>query len=181
MNAGDIIFLGSRDVRNLLSVEDCIPWAVEEAFRLHGEGKAQAPGVLGIHIVDGVGGFHIKAAGLLDLRMRYFAAKVNGAFRKSSLRSPDHPGRQSFCATLRRELRSPVMDSRDVTRHSTNRRRDRRLPHRFARAQPHKRSRFAAAANRVVTKSGHSLTFSTCETSSYLTPAPNARRALRRN
>jgi ornithine cyclodeaminase/alanine dehydrogenase len=112
MNAGDIIFLGSRDVRNLLSVEDCIP-AVEEAFRLHGEGKAQAPGVLGIHI-DG-GGFHIKA-GLLDLRMRYFAAKVNGNFPGNPSRF-DLPTIQGVIVLCDAEKGTPlaVMDSRDVT------------------------------------------------------------------
>ena len=112
MNAGDIIFLGPRDVRNLLSVEDCIV-AVEEAFRLHGEGKAQAPGVLGIHI-DG-GGFHIKA-GLLDLRMRYFAAKVNGNFPGNPSRF-DLPTIQGVIVLCDAEKGTPlaVMDSRDVT------------------------------------------------------------------
>ena len=112
MKTGDIILLGSRDVRGLLSIEDCIP-AVEEAFRLYGEGRAQAPGVLGMH-VDG-GGFHIKA-GLLDLTRRYFAAKVNGNF-------PGNPSRfglptiQGVIVLCDAEQGTPlaVMDSRDVT------------------------------------------------------------------
>jgi len=112
MNAGDIIFLGARDVRSLLTVEACIG-AVEEAFRLHGEGKAQAPGVLGMQI-DG-GGFHIKA-GLLDLRKRYFAAKVNGNF-------PGNPARlglptiQGVIVLCDAQQGTPlaVMDSREVT------------------------------------------------------------------
>jgi alanine dehydrogenase len=112
MNAGDIIFLGPRDITNLLSVEACIA-AVEEAFRLHGEGKAQAPGVLGMH-ADG-GGFHIKA-GFLDLRRQYFAAKVNGNF-------PGNPSRfglptiQGVLVLCDAEKGTPlaVMDSRDVT------------------------------------------------------------------
>lgn len=112
MNAGDVIFLSPRDVRSLLSVEDCIS-AVEEAFRLYGEGKAQPPGVLGLH-VDG-GGFHIKA-GMLDLRKQYFAAKVNGNF-------PGNPSRfglptiQGVIVLCDAEKGTPlaVMDSRDVT------------------------------------------------------------------
>jgi alanine dehydrogenase len=112
MSTGDIIFLGAHDVRNLLSVEDCIA-AVEEAFRLHGEGKALAPGVLGMHI-DG-GGFHIKA-GLLDLRKRYFAAKVNGNFpgNPSRLGLPTIQGVIVLCDA---EQGTPlaVMDSQDVT------------------------------------------------------------------
>jgi alanine dehydrogenase len=112
MNTGDVIFLSSRDVRNLMPIKDCIA-AVEEAFRLHGEGKAQAPGVLGMHI-DG-GGFHIKA-GLLDLRIRYFAAKVNGNFPGN----PSHfglPTIQGVIVLCDAEKGTPlaVMDSGDVT------------------------------------------------------------------
>ena len=112
MNAGDIILLGPRDVRSLLSVEDCIS-AVEEAFRLYGEGKAQAPGVLGMH-VDG-GGFHIKA-GLLNLRKQYFAAKVNGNFPENPSRSglPTIQGVIVLC-DAGRGTPLAVMDSRDVT------------------------------------------------------------------
>jgi len=51
--------------------------AVEHAFKLHGEGKTQPPGILGVHARDG--GFHIKA-GLLDLDRSYFVAKVNANF-----------------------------------------------------------------------------------------------------
>jgi ornithine cyclodeaminase/alanine dehydrogenase-like protein (mu-crystallin family) len=49
---------------------------VEEAFRLHGEGRAET-GVLGIHVPGG--GFHIKA-GVLRLSRPYFAAKTNANF-----------------------------------------------------------------------------------------------------
>jgi alanine dehydrogenase len=57
--------------------------AVEQAFRLLGEGRAEPPGVLGMHCEGG--GFHIKA-GRLDLKSSYFAAKVNANF-------PGNPGR----------------------------------------------------------------------------------------
>jgi ornithine cyclodeaminase/alanine dehydrogenase-like protein (mu-crystallin family) len=60
----------------LLSLEECIA-AVENAFLLLGQGRTEAPGVLGIHVQDG--GFHIKA-GLLPLSRPYFAAKVNANF-----------------------------------------------------------------------------------------------------
>jgi alanine dehydrogenase len=72
----DILMLTPRDVRSLLSLDVCI-LAVEEAFRLYGEGKAAPPGVLGMHTSGG--GFHIKA-GFLQLNRDYFAAKVNGNF-----------------------------------------------------------------------------------------------------
>jgi alanine dehydrogenase len=73
--------LTRRDVLELLSLRECID-AVENAFRLHAEGRALGPGVLGVHA--GRGGFHIKAAGLVGPRS-YFAAKTNANF-------PDNPG-----------------------------------------------------------------------------------------
>lgn len=51
--------------------------AVEHAFKLHGGGRTEPPGILGIHADNG--GFHIKA-GLLDLKRPYFAAKINANF-----------------------------------------------------------------------------------------------------
>ena len=70
------IALTRRDVRDLLEVDACIA-AVEEAFRLHGAGRADPPGVLGIPVPEG--GFHIKA-GVLQLSRTYFAAKINANF-----------------------------------------------------------------------------------------------------
>ena len=74
--------LSRRDVLELLSLRECIA-AVENAFRLHAEGRTLAPGVLGVPA--GRGGFHIKAAGLVGERS-YFAAKTNANF-------PDNPQR----------------------------------------------------------------------------------------
>jgi ornithine cyclodeaminase/alanine dehydrogenase-like protein (mu-crystallin family) len=74
--------LTRRQVLELLTLRDCIG-AVEEAFRLHAEGRTLAPGVLGVPA--GRGGFHIKAAGLLGPRS-YFAAKTNANF-------PENPER----------------------------------------------------------------------------------------
>lgn len=76
MNSEEIVLLNASDVRNLLSLDQCIV-AVEQAFRLYGEGKALPPGVLGMHTRGG--GFHVKA-GFLPLSRNYFAAKVNGNF-----------------------------------------------------------------------------------------------------
>ena len=58
---GETLVLTRRDVRDLLSLDDCIV-AVDDAFRLHAEGKSLAPGVLGVPSREG--GFHVKAAGL---------------------------------------------------------------------------------------------------------------------
>ncbi len=68
--------LTRREVAALLSLDECIA-AVENAFRLHGEGKTSPPGILGIHAHGG--GFHIKA-GLLEVGRTYFVAKTNANF-----------------------------------------------------------------------------------------------------
>jgi alanine dehydrogenase len=68
--------LTRRDVESLLDLDRCIA-AVEEAFRLRGEGKAPPPGTLGFPSEGG--GFHIKAAGL-SLARPWFATKINGNF-----------------------------------------------------------------------------------------------------
>jgi ornithine cyclodeaminase/alanine dehydrogenase-like protein (mu-crystallin family) len=70
------LLLKRADVAALLSIDECIA-AVEQVFKLQGEGKTQPPGVLGIRARDG--GFHIKA-GLLELDRLYFAAKTNANF-----------------------------------------------------------------------------------------------------
>ena len=70
------LLLSRTDVADLLPMDACIE-AVERAFRLHGEGRADPPGVLSLHARDG--SFHVKA-GVLDLGRRYFAAKTNANF-----------------------------------------------------------------------------------------------------
>jgi len=70
------LLLQRKEIAELLSLEECIA-AVEQAFRLHAEGKTLPPGILAMHTRDG--GFHIKAAGL-ELARKYFAAKINGNF-----------------------------------------------------------------------------------------------------
>src|SRR5215813_11383950 len=74
--------LTRRQIFELLSLGECIE-AVEHAFRLHAEGRALGPGVLGVPAPRG--GFHIKAAGLVGERS-YLAAKTNANF-------PDNPQR----------------------------------------------------------------------------------------
>lgn len=71
--------LTGRDVVALLTIEECMA-AVEDAFKLHGEGKTQPPGILGVHSHGG--GFHIKA-GVMDLDRPYFAAKINANFQRN--------------------------------------------------------------------------------------------------
>ena len=70
------LLLTRREVAALLNIEECIK-AVENAFKLYGEGKTAPPGILGVHAHDG--GFHIKA-GLLEVGRNYFVAKTNANF-----------------------------------------------------------------------------------------------------
>lgn len=81
------LVLTRSDVERLLGWDECIA-AVEQAFRLHAEGRSLAPGVLGVPAPEG--GFHVKAAGL-PLGRLYFAAKSNANY-------PDNPRRHGLPA-----------------------------------------------------------------------------------
>lgn len=82
MKPDGTLLLTSSDVAALLGIEDCMA-AVEQAFKLHAEGKTAPPGILGLHALNG--GFHIKA-GLLELGRTYFAAKTNANFPENTKR-----------------------------------------------------------------------------------------------
>ena len=112
MNSGKVLYLSSRDVKALLTIDECTD-AVEHAFRLQGEGKTIPPAVLSLHVSNG--GFHVKA-GVLSLSGNYFAAKVNGNF-------PDNPSRfalptiQGLVILCDADNGAPllIVDSRDIT------------------------------------------------------------------
>ena len=80
MTPNGTLILTRRDVASLLTIAECTT-AVEQVFRLYGDGETSTPGVLGVHARDG--GFHIKA-GILDLGRPYFAAKVNANFPQNT-------------------------------------------------------------------------------------------------
>lgn len=82
MKPDGTLLLKRREVATLLNIEECMD-AVEEAFRLHAEGKTTPPGILGIQAQDG--GFHIKA-GMLELGRTYFACKTNANFPQNMKR-----------------------------------------------------------------------------------------------
>ena len=107
-----MLFLDSGDVRALLSIEECIA-AVEQAFRLHGEGKTPKPGVLGVHAPHGA--FHIKA-GILDLGRPYFAAKTNANF-PGNVERYGLPTIQGVIALFDAARGTPlaILDSREIT------------------------------------------------------------------
>jgi ornithine cyclodeaminase/alanine dehydrogenase len=76
------LLLTREDVASILTIEECIA-AVEQAFKMYGEGRTSPPGVLGVHATDG--SFHLKA-GVLQLERPYFAAKINANFPHNSKR-----------------------------------------------------------------------------------------------
>lgn len=106
------LLLTRSDVADLLPMDACIE-AVEHAFRLHGEGRADPPGILSVRAPDG--SFHIKA-GILNLSRPYFAAKTNTNF-------PGNPERfglptiQGVLLLAEAERGTPLalMDSAEIT------------------------------------------------------------------
>ncbi|HZI94425.1 MAG TPA: ornithine cyclodeaminase family protein [Patescibacteria group bacterium] len=106
------LLLARSDVRALLDLDECIA-AVEEAFRLHAQGRTLPPGVLGVPSVDG--GFHIKAAGL-RLEPGRFAVKCNGNFFHNTARH-DMPNIQGLILLCDADNGYPlaVIDSIEIT------------------------------------------------------------------
>lgn len=76
MNPQGTLLITRHEVASILKIEECMD-AVEEAFKLHAEGKALPPKILGIHVQNG--GFHIKA-GIMHLGHHYFVSKTNANF-----------------------------------------------------------------------------------------------------
>lgn len=70
------LLLSAKDVTALLDMRECIA-AVEQGFRLLGEGKLPPAEILGLHAKDG--GLHIKAA-IWNGKKSYFVAKANANF-----------------------------------------------------------------------------------------------------
>src|SRR5690349_16916020 len=77
------LLLTRSEIARLLGVDECIA-AVEQAFKMHGEGRTAQPGVLGIRAHEG--GFHIKA-GLIQDGGDYFVGKINANFPQNGERS----------------------------------------------------------------------------------------------
>jgi alanine dehydrogenase len=70
------LLLRRSDIDGLLSPRDCMA-AVENVFRLQGQGQIPAPGILGVTVPGG--GLHVKA-GLLPGDRNYLVAKLNANF-----------------------------------------------------------------------------------------------------
>jgi alanine dehydrogenase len=107
-----MLLLNHHDIASLLDLDEYIS-AVEQAFRLHAEGKALKTGLL--HVNAREGEFHVKAGGL-QLTKTYFGLKVNGGFFQNQVRF-GMPNIQGAIYLADAENGSPLalMDSREIT------------------------------------------------------------------
>jgi alanine dehydrogenase len=112
MQAKGTLLLRRSDVQELLGLTDCLD-AVEEIFRLQGEGKVPAPKILGVHAQNG--GLHVKA-GLLPCDRNYLVAKLNANFPGNNARF-NLPTIQGVIVMFDAENGLPlaILDSIDVT------------------------------------------------------------------
>jgi alanine dehydrogenase len=83
MQNDSTLLLSQSDVQELLSLSDCID-AVEQVFRLQGEGKIARSEILGVKAPGG--GLHVKA-GLLPGDRSFIVAKLNSNFPGNKARS----------------------------------------------------------------------------------------------
>jgi len=107
-----MLLLNHHDIASLLDLDEYIS-AVEQAFKLHAEGKALKTGLL--HVNAREGEFHVKAGGL-QLKNTYFGLKVNGGFFQNQMQF-GMPNIQGAIYLADAENGSPLalMDSREIT------------------------------------------------------------------
>jgi alanine dehydrogenase len=112
----ETLLLTQSDVAALLTMDESIA-AVEAAFRAYGEGRAGAPGILGMHAARG--GFHIKA-GFLNAGRAFFAAKLNANFpgNPAQFQMPTIQGAVVLC-DADNGFPLAIMDSIEITSRRT--------------------------------------------------------------
>jgi ornithine cyclodeaminase/alanine dehydrogenase len=112
MIADGTLLLSRGDVERLLSIPLCIE-AVENVFRLQGQGKVPAPGILAVKAAHG--GLHVKA-GMLPGEKNYIAAKLNSNFPRNRA-DHDLPTIQGLVVLYDGDNGRPlaVLDSIDIT------------------------------------------------------------------
>jgi alanine dehydrogenase len=112
MKSEAALLLSRSEVARLLTIPECID-AVETMFRLLGEGKLPAPGILGIKSKQG--GLHVKA-GLFPGERDYIVAKLNTNFPRNRAEH-DLPTIQGLIVVCDGENGRPlaVLDSIDIT------------------------------------------------------------------
>ena len=106
------LLLTRSDVSRVLALRECIA-AVEDGFRLEGEGAIQRPSILGVHGPHG--GLHVKA-GFLGLDRPCFVAKANANF-PHNMRRHGLPTIQGVVIVIDADNGYPIaiMDSIEIT------------------------------------------------------------------
>jgi alanine dehydrogenase len=112
MNSDGTLLLRRGEVEQMLSIHACID-AVENIFRLQGQGKVPAPGILAVKTARG--GLHVKA-GLLPGGRNYIVAKLNTNFPENRA-AYDLPTIQGLIVLYDGDNGRPlaVLDSIDIT------------------------------------------------------------------
>lgn len=112
MQAEGTLLLRRGDIEEVLSLGECID-AVEEIFRLQGNGKVPASGILGVKARGG--GLHVKAS-LLPGDRNYIVAKLNTNFPGNRTQSR-LPTIQGLIVLYDAENGRPlaILDSIDIT------------------------------------------------------------------
>ncbi len=112
MIADGTLLFSRGEVERLLSIEACID-AVENIFRLQGQGKVPASGILAVKAAQG--GLHVKA-GLLPGAKNYIVAKLNTNF-PGNREASDLPTIQGLVVLYDGDNGRPlaVLDSIDIT------------------------------------------------------------------
>jgi alanine dehydrogenase len=112
MRIESTLLLNRSDVEQLLTLPDCID-AVEEVFRLQGQGKIAPSEILGLKAP--AGGLHVKA-GILSCGKNYIVAKINANFPENRARF-GLPAIQGLIALYDADNGSPlaILDSIEIT------------------------------------------------------------------
>jgi alanine dehydrogenase len=112
MQTEGTLLLRRSEVEELLRFRDCLD-AVEEIFRLQGEGKVPAPKILAVNTQGG--GLHVKAS-LLPRDKNYLVAKLNANFPGNNARF-GLPTVQGVIVMFDAENGVPlaILDSIDIT------------------------------------------------------------------
>ena len=154
METEGTLLLRRSDVEGLLSLRDCID-ALEEVFRLQGQGKIPRSEILGVKTPNG--GLHVKA-GLLPRGQGYIVAKLNTNFPVNRTRSrlPTIQGLVAVCDAENGRLLA-ILDSIDIT--SSARPPLRLSRQNISRERIHPLRPFAAAESRAGRNCAHFIPF----------------------
>jgi hypothetical protein len=143
------------DVEGLLSLRDCID-ALEEVFRLQGQGKIPRSEILGVKTLNG--GLHVKA-GLLPRGQGYIIAKLNTNFPVNRTRSRWPQFKVSLQSAMRRTVVSSPSSIPSISQSSARPPPLRLSRQNISRERIHPLRPFAAAESKAGRNCAHFIPF----------------------